>query len=120
MPGDARPGGEYRENFFFFCASCWLPRVSVCLKEKVGDGAKNKITTSRSGCFFSSPHIKTEINFWERGKKLAVSFAYSEISNGCAVFMSINPTSCNNNNNNGKGIWIKTFTDPDESADIHK
>lgn len=27
---------------FFFCASCWLPRVSVCLKEQVGDRAKNK------------------------------------------------------------------------------
>lgn len=42
--------------------------------------------------FFFSPHIKTEINFWERGKKeIGRVFAYSEISNGCAVFVSINP-----------------------------
>lgn len=39
--------------------------------------------------FFS--HIKTEINFWERGKKIGRVFAYSEISNGCAVSMRINP-----------------------------
>lgn len=60
--------------FLFFRASCWLPRVSVCLKEKVADRAKNKITTSQSGCdffvvFFS--HIKTE--FLGTFKKLAVS-----------------------------------------------
>lgn len=100
-----------KENFFH--ASCWLPRVSVCLKEKVGDRAKNKITMSQSGCDFFS-HIKTEINFWESGKKKMWPCLrlLTNIKWLCG-FYELKPTSCNNNNN-WKEIWIKTFTDPDE------
>lgn len=97
--------------FLFFCASCWLPRVSVCLKGKVADRAKNKITTSQSGCdffvvFFS--HIKTEINFWEHLKNWPCLRLLGNIKR-LHGFYEHKPTSCKNNNNNRKEIWIETF-----------